>query len=51
MTLFLLQSERVAAALSPNGKDLFFAFKKNLMYHEIKSGREVILKPIDHVAK
>lgn len=47
MTLFNLQSERVPTALT-NTNDLFYAFKKNLMYREIKSGREIILKAIDH---
>ena len=48
MALFNLQSERVAATLLNNGNDLFYAHKKNLMYREVKSGREVVLKAIDH---
>jgi len=47
--VFTLQSERIPAILAPNQQDLFYVHKKQLMHKDVKSGRETLIKEIDHM--
>jgi hypothetical protein len=48
LTVFTLQSEKVPAVLSTNQQDIFYVHKKQLIHRDVKSGRESILRTIDH---
>jgi len=46
--VFTLQSERIPAILTPNQNDLFYVHKKQLIHKDVKSGKETLIKEIDH---